>query len=235
MVIVHVGGHDKGALTAFDAASGAVKWQWTGDGPSYGSPIAADIGGTRQVIVFTQENFVGVAEATGELLWKRPFSTNYSQNAITPLLYGDIVVISGLEKGITAFRPIKRGTQWTTENVWENRDLSLYMTNAVIVRDRIFGLSHRNRGQFFALDAKTGKALWTSPPRQAENAAILHAGDTLFMLKDDAELLIANATANAFEPTKRYTVADSATWALPTIAGNRIFVKDTVSLALWTW
>ncbi len=235
MVIVHVGGHDKGALTAFDAVTGAVKWQWTGDGPSYSSPMAADIGGTRQVIVLTQEHVVGVAEATGELLWKRPFSTNYTQNVITPLLYGTIVVISGLEKGVTAFRPVKRGTQWTTENVWDNQELSLYMTNGVIVRDRLFGLSHRNRGQFFALDVKTGKTLWTSPPRQAENAAILHAGDTLFMLKDDAELLIADATAGGFEPMKRYTVADSATWALPTIVGNRIFVKDTVSLALWTW
>jgi len=34
---------------------------------------------------------------------------------------------------------------------------------------------------------------------------------------------------------KRYTVADSATWAAPTVAGNRMFVKDTSALALWTW
>ena len=234
-VIVHVGGHDQGALTAFDPATGAVKWRWTGDGPSYGSPIAVDLGGTRQVIVFTQENLVGVAQDSGALLWKMPYSTPYSQNAITPLVYGDTIIVSGLEKSVMAFRPVKRGAQWTTDNVWENRDVSLYMTNGVIVRDKLFGLSHKNRGQFFALDAKTGKTLWTSPPRQAENAAILHAGDTLFMLKDDGELLIANATSSAFAPMKRYKVADSATWAQPTIAGNRMFVKDTASLALWTW
>src|SRR3982750_773203 len=29
-VIVHVGGHDKGALTSFDAATGKPRWQWTG-------------------------------------------------------------------------------------------------------------------------------------------------------------------------------------------------------------
>jgi hypothetical protein len=29
-------------------------------------------------------------------------------------------------------------------------------------------------------------------------------------------------------------VADSATWAQPTISGNRIFVKDVRSLSLWT-
>jgi outer membrane protein assembly factor BamB len=234
-VIVHVGGHNQGALTAFDPTTGAVKWRWTGDGPSYSSPIAADLGGVRQVIVLTQENVVGVAEATGELLWKRPFSTEYTQNVITPIVYGDTIVISGLEKGVTAFKPIKRGAQWTTENVWETREVGLYMTNGVIVRDRLFGLSHRNSGQFFALDAKSGKTIWTSPPRQASNAAILFAGDVLFMLKDDGELLVADATAASFAPVKRYTVADSATWAQPTIAGNRMFVKDTASLALWTW
>ena len=77
--------------------------------------------------------------------------------------------------------------------------------------------------------------MWTSPPRQASNAAILFAGDVLFMLKDDGELLIADAAAASFAPVKRYTVADSATWAQPTIVGNRMFVKDTASLALWIW
>jgi outer membrane protein assembly factor BamB len=109
------------------------------------------------------------------------------------------------------------------------------MTNAVVVGDTLYGLSHKNSGQFFALDARTGKTLWRSAPRQAANAAMLHAGDVLFMLKDDAELIVANASTTAFEPVKRYTVADSATWAQPTISGNRMFVKDTTSLALWTW
>jgi outer membrane protein assembly factor BamB len=235
LVIVHVGGHNQGALTAFDPDTGAVKWTWTGDGPAYGSPIVTDIGGTRQVVVFTQENLVGVDEASGALLWKRPFTTRSTQNTITPLIYGGNLIVSGLEKGVTSFKVLKRDNQWTTENIWENQDVSLYMTNAVIVGDTLFGMSHRNSGQFFALDARTGKTLWTSPPRQATNTAISHAGDLLFMLKDDGELIIAKASTTDFEPLKRYTVADSATWAAPTVAGNRIYVKDTSSLALWTW
>jgi hypothetical protein len=88
LVIVHVGGHNQGALTAFDAGTGAVKWTWNGDGPSYASPIVADIDGVRQVITFSQENLVGVSAADGRLLWRRPFSTEYTQNIITPILIG---------------------------------------------------------------------------------------------------------------------------------------------------
>jgi outer membrane protein assembly factor BamB len=235
LVIVHVGGHNQGALTAFDAKSGNVKWSWNGDGPGYGSPIVADFDGTRQVIVFTQENLIGVAAATGDLLWKRPFSTNFSQNAITPILYGQTVIVSGLEKGVTAFNVMKRNGRWATENVWHNQDVALYMTNGVISHDMLIAMSHKNSGQFFALDAKSGKTLWTSQPRQATNAAITRAGDVVFLLKDDGELIVANPTTSGLAPVKRYTVADSATWAAPTIAGNRIFVKDTSNLTLWTW
>ncbi len=35
-----------------------------------------------------------------------------------------------------------------------------------------------------------------------------------------------------FQPVKRYTVADSATWAQPAISVNRAFIKDVSSLAL---
>jgi len=235
LAIVHVGGHDRGALTAFEADSGAVRWSWNGDGPSYGSPMAADVDGTRQVIVLTQDNLIGVSAASGELLWTRPFKTEYTQNIITPVFYGDTVIISGLEKPVTAFRILKRGGRWTTENVWENPGVPMYMSNAVIVRDMLVGMTHRNSGQFFALDAKTGRTLWTSAPRQATNATILRAGDLVLALKDDAELIVARPNETGLEPLKRYTVADSATWAQPAVAGNRIYVKDTNSLALWTW
>jgi len=151
------------------------------------------------------------------------------------LVNGDTVIVSGLEKPVTALRIVNSGGRWTTENVWENPGVSLYMTNAVVAGDALFGMSHRNSGQFFWLDAKSGKTLWTSAPRQAGNAAIVRAGNLLFVLKDDAELLIGRANPSGFDPIKRYTVADSATWAMPVIVDNRIFVKDTTNLALWTW
>src|SRR6266508_4451736 len=70
LAIVHIGSHNKGALTAYDVNTGAVKWHWDGDGPGYGSPIVAEFDGTRQVITLTQENLVGVSASTGALLWK---------------------------------------------------------------------------------------------------------------------------------------------------------------------
>ena len=116
----------------------------------------------------------------------------------------------------------------------KNADVSMFISNPVLVRDTLFGLSHRNSGQFFGLDARTGKVLWLSRGREATNTAVVKAGELLFLLNDDAVLIVARSSQTGFEPLHRYTVADSATWAQPAISGNRVFIKDVSTLALWT-
>jgi outer membrane protein assembly factor BamB len=234
LVIFHVGGQNQGALTAFDANTGDVKWSWNGDGPAYASPIAVDLGGTRQIIAVTQENVIGISPLNGELLWKRPYVSKFTANSITPILYGDTIIVSEQEKGIEAFRVIRKNNQWSTESVWESRDVSMALSNGVLIGDTLFGLSVRNRGQYFALDAKSGKALWLGEGREADNTAIAKSGNLLFLLNEDGELVVARSSPTGIEPVKRYTVAESATWAQPTISGNRIFVKDVSTVALWT-
>ena len=234
LVIVHVGGNNQGALTAFDANTGQVKWAWNGDGPSYASPIVADINGVRQVIALTQENIVGVSAADGRLLWRRPFATEYTQNIITPVVAGQVLIVAGYQQPTSGLRIVRTDDQWRVEEAWQNERESLYMANAVVVGDALFGLSHRNSGQYFLLDVKTGKTLWNSMPRQASNAAIVRAGDVVFSLEDDGDLLVGRVAGARFQELKRYKVADSPTWAQPVISGSRIFIKDASTVALWT-
>ena len=218
-VIFHVGGHDKGALTAFDLATGDVRWSWSGDGPGYASPIVAELGGTRQVVTPTQTKIVGVDAATGALLWERPLVHQFVSNSITPLVSGQTVIVAGTGP-LMAFAVAKRGTQWTTEPLWENADLPLRFSTPVASGNTLIGLSGRNSGQYFAIDASTGKTLWTSDGRQAPHASLARAGDLLFSLESDGELVIVRSSQTAFEPVRRYTVATSETWAQPAISGQ---------------
>jgi outer membrane protein assembly factor BamB len=234
LVIFHVGGHNDGALTAFDVATGDVRWSWKGDGPAYGSPLVFDLSGTRQVVTFTQQYLVGVSLATGELLWRRPYTTASTTTSQTPILYKDVVIEMGRGNGVTAFRAVLREGQWTTENVWHTDEVSMHMSDAVVTDGVLFGLSHLNRGQYFALDLATGQVLWKSEPRQADHAAIARAGGTIFSLEDDSELVIIRPNRTRLDVIARYDLASSATWAPPAISGNRVFVKDVSSLTLWT-
>ena len=184
--------------------------------------------------MFTDSLMIGIARDNGQLLWSRPFTTPSDTTAQTPIVHDDMVIQAGRENGLTAFRVIPQDGEWRTEDVWHTDDASLHLTNGVAIDGVIYGLSHLNSGQYFAADLDTGEVLWTGPGRQAENAAIVRAGDTIFSIQDDAQMIILNASRTEFEPVQQYEIASSETWAQPAISGNRLFVKDVTRLTLWT-
>jgi outer membrane protein assembly factor BamB len=229
LIVVHPGNY--GPLTAFDAKTGAVKWT-AGDAGFFASPIVVTLEGTRQIVTVTQKSVLGVSPADGAVLWEYPFGGG--SGGPMPVVYDGTLIVSSLNAGVTAFTPSRRDGKWTTTTAWETKDVAMYVSNPVVIGDTLFGLSHRSSGQFFAIDAKSGKVLWLGEPREAANTAVAKAGNLLFLLNDDAELIVADGSRTAFAPLKRYTVADSATWAQPAISGKRLFVKDVSSLTLWT-
>ena len=231
MLIAHVGGPDKGALTAFDAATGAVKWSYDADGPSYSSPVVLTAGGERQVVTFTQKELVGVSAATGAPLWRLPAKTQYDTNCNTPVVYRDTVVVSLEGQGMVALRPAREGGRWAAREVWRNGENELYMNTPVLHGATLYGLSTRKKGQFFALDAATGKTVWQGPGRTGENASIVGVGGALLALTNDAVLYVLPAGASSFAPAAQYTVATSQTWAHPVFLGDQILVKDETTLA----
>ncbi len=234
IVVVHVGGHDQGALTAFDVRSGEVVWRWDGDGPAYGSPMGFRLDGADQILTFTQERFVGVSPDSGTLLWSRPFTTPSDTTSQTPLLHGDLVIQAGRENGVTAFRAARQGSDWVTEEVWSTDEASFHMANPVIWNGVLFGLSHLRRGQYVGVGLDTGEVVWRSDPRQANNAAMAVAGDFVLSLEEDAELVVFEAAPDGLTERRRYEVAESATWAQPAWSGERIFIKDVDRVSLWT-
>ena len=99
----------------------------------------------------------------------------------------------------------------------------------------LYGLTHRSRGRFFALDAATGRTLWTSPPRQGENAAVFAAGGLLIATTTDGEIVVMRQGRDEFALVREYTVADSPVWAHPAFSSRGIVVKALDSLSHWTF
>jgi outer membrane protein assembly factor BamB len=222
LLIVHIGGEKTGAITAFDPVTGDVKWSWDGDSPGYATPIVVD----GKVVTQTHHNIVALDEMTGKLSWKIPFTTQYEQNIVTPVVYKDMLIFSGIDKGVFAVR--------NGQTVWQTKDASMYMNSPVIVGDLLFGFSHLKKGQLFCLDARTGATLWTASPRAGDNAALLASATTLYSLTPDAKLLIARPTAKALNEVRQYEVADSPTWAHPVVLSDGFLVKDLKTLARWS-
>ena len=101
-----------------------------------------------------------------------------------------------------------------------------------IVTAAFAGTSRVNSGQYFAVDAASGRTLWLSEGRAGENAAVLAGDDVLFFLDTDGTLTVAAADPSAFRPLRQWKVAASATWAHPVVMPDAVLVKDVDTLLL---
>jgi len=234
-LIVHVGDDRGGRLLALDPNTGQEKWRWTGDGPGYASPIAITLQNTRQIVTMTDKAAIAIAADSGRLLWRIPWPDTYNENIVTPVLYKDLVIFSGVRKGTLAVRPVREGSEWKPVEAWRNADVAMYISSPVLAGDRLFGLSDKRKGQFFSVAAGTGRVDWITEGREGGYAAIVKAKDVLFLLTDEAKLTVARAGTSGLERIKTYEVSGRPTMAHPVVSGRQILIKDDQDLTAWSW
>ncbi|MBL8177494.1 MAG: PQQ-like beta-propeller repeat protein [Bryobacterales bacterium] len=233
LVLVHIGDDRGGSLMAMDPATGAVKWSWDGDGPSYASPVVAEIGGVRQVVTLALKHAVGLDARNGALLWKSPFVDQWNENIVTPVVVGNRVVLSGVRKGTVALDVVRQGAGWTARTAWENAEYSMYMSSPVVDGDVLYGMTNKRKGSVFAMDVKTGKVLWSTPGREGTNLSLVAAGNVLFLLNETGDLKVIRRSAAKYDSVVEYKVSEEATWAQPVVLGKNLLVKDAKTVKMY--
>jgi outer membrane protein assembly factor BamB len=230
--VAQVGGEGKGQMVALDLATGQEKWKWGDDGVAYSSPVVATIGGVKQVVAMTDRNLVGVG-LDGKLLWKAPFQAARYNNTVTPIIDGETVICAGQGTGTAAVRVEKQGDAFAVKELWRKKD-GPHMYNTPTLKDgRLYGLNPSRN--FYCMDAKTGDLIWTDLAPRGECGAILDAGPVMLALTSDTNLVVFKPGTKEYEEIAKIKVADSPTWAVPIVSGNRVYVKDRDSVSLLTF
>ncbi len=227
-LFAHVGGDEGGAMRAFDVSSGEVLWSNAAFTPGASSPIHVRIANTDVLVTHANRYLIALDMADGTTLWSKRHPTS----AATPLVVGDQIVLSGLDTDIFSVRLAPGVGGWEVAEEWRSTSEPLFLTSAVRVGGRIFVMTHRRFGQFVALDATNGERIWATRGREGEYASLTVLGDRIAVLKDAAELIIIDATADDYTPLARYEVAPSATWTPPAFVGGSVLIKDIDTLRL---
>ncbi len=233
LCIAHLGGSDDGAIVAFDLSGGTEKWKWTGEGPSYASPVLMTVGGVKQVVVQTEKSLLGLAVADGKVLWQMstPAQGRF-YNAATPIVTGQMVICTGQGAGTKAVKIEREGDGFVTRELWTNSDLGTQYNTPVLKDGLLFGLS--NNGFLFCVNAENGQTAWTDTTKHQGFGSVIDAGSVLLALSSDSDLVIFKPDGKQFSQIATYKVAETPVYACPVVAGNRIYVKDQDALTLWT-
>lgn len=234
MAIAHLGGRGNGAILAYDLATGNEKWRWDAEAPQYASPALLTVDGTKQIVTLTEKSVVGIGAADGKLLWQLPFlPQRRAYNAATPIVDGQTVIYAGAARGTRAVKIEREGVGFITKELWSNPELAPQFNSPVLKDGLLFGFS--DRGYLYCMSAQNGQTAWTDTTQRGRGfAAILDAGSCLMALPSNSELVVFKPSDKRYEQAALIKVSDTATYAHPVIAGNRILVKDQDAVTMYT-
>jgi outer membrane protein assembly factor BamB len=233
-VIFVVGGKPGAYLVALDRHTGREVWKAMEEAVTNSTPAIVEVGGQRQLIVWTAESVTSLNPATGAVLWRQAMTTtSYDANA-TPVSLGDRLLLSGLMLQLDADKPGAK-VLWPEGGGALKRVLSNTST-PLLTHEAVY--SATNRGDLVCLDANTGKELWhTDKVTDRKNGVSIHItpnGDTAFLYTNLGELIHARLSPAGYEEISRAKLIEPVysfggrkiSWSPPSYASRCVFVRN---------
>jgi outer membrane protein assembly factor BamB len=232
--IVHVGTNDNGQILALDLNTGGEKWTWAGDGPAYASPSVMTFEGKKHLIVQTEKNLISLNLADGKLLWQ--LATPVKQrfyNCTSPYIDGQTIYLTGQGSGMKAVKVEKSGNEIVTKELWSNPEVGAKWNTPILKDGFLFGFTDLKR--VYCINASTGQTAWIDNTVNSDFATIVDCGSVLIGLPSTANLLVMKPNPAAYSEIAKYKVSETAIYAFPVIAGNKIYIKDAETLMMYSF
>ena len=226
-LVLNVGGSAAGSgIVAVDKRSGQTLWKVTDDAASYATARSATIHDHRYTFVFTQEGLVALDAHRGEVRWSIPFRPKNPDVhiATSPLVHGDLVLVSGFQLGSLCVRVLPAGGY---EERWRDRRVLVsHYNNLIAVDGRVYGFSAQD-GSFRCVDLSSGKVCWKWRSVLGRGMAI--AADGHFIVLGEyghlASLKIDPDKPRVVSMTSEPILA-APCYSAPALAGWRLFLRN---------
>ncbi len=224
-VIVNPGGRGA-SIVALDKRNGNVLWRALSDPPGYSSPIAVEVGSTRQIIVFTGTGAVGLLAGRGDLLWRYDRVANRAANVPTPIFRDGRVFLSSVTGGALV-RLTSKHSSWRAREVYFNRKMSNHYSSSVLVGDYLYGFSS---SVLTAMRWKTGRVAWRD--RSVGKGTVAYADGHLYLTSEGGVVGLAEATPTGYREKSRFQISRSSVplRTVPVISGGRLYLRDQDTL-----
>ncbi len=231
-LIAHVGGTNGASVVCFDKLTGQVLWKSQDDGAGYAPPVLATLGGQRQVISFTATAVLGLDAESGALRWRVPVKTQFGRHVTTPVVDGDLVLVSSHTAGLMAIRVSREGDTFSSAPAWTSTENAINMSSFVVVDHHLYGLITGRK--LACVDVRTGERKWAQ--REVFTGSlvkdlihILVMKDQLLVLTFDGQLLLVAADPKECRVRGSIALCDK-TWSAPAYADGRLYFRDARTL-----
>jgi outer membrane protein assembly factor BamB len=224
ILIVQFDQTERSVLLAFDARTGAHRWESVRESEaSWSSPLLVSQAGTSRIIVAGNPNLAAYKPEDGSLAWEFPILGG--EVAPSPAWYGDTVFVANMY-ALAAAIPLAGAEAGKPAVRWEYYDdlpdISSPLASA-------YGLYFcTTRGKLSCLDSATGGVLWQYDAKEEINASPLLLGRQVLVATTAGRLLAFPVQA----PAKLAWTLDLGmpVQATPAWHDGRLFVRSAREL-----
>ena len=225
-VILPMGGSDHGVV-AFDGETGAVVWESASFPLGPGSPRVIQLNGQDQLVVWGQQEVVGLDPRDGGRLWHQPHANDLGLNLSMPVWSTQqrLFISSAYNGGSRMIQLQSDRTGTAVQELWHTNRTRLHFSNAIEIGNLVIGSSGDFGPAFLtALNATTGEEVWRE--RSFARAHLLYADDVMILVDEDGELAIASVSADGIEVHARTALLEENAWTPPSLVGSTLYVRD---------
>lgn len=225
-VIVQPGGR-KGAVVAFDKATGEVRWAAGKNPAGYSSPVLATVHGVPLIFALTGDALLCL-RSDGTQLGSYSWPTRYEGNIASPVVLDDYVFISAAYgMGCALLRVKPDGDRVRLEPVYAKRNKALrtHHSTAVTVGRHLYGFDTEEGFLVcFSLTDGTPVEAWDAGRLKG---SIIAVGGYLVVLTQKGELVLIDATPEEYRPVATVPLgfAGEQNWAMPVLVDGRLYVR----------
>jgi len=269
LLIVMVGGQPNAGMVAFDAKTGrtvwesvgernwpgvpmtgwpgepAVKWKRWDKQASYSTPVAATVGGRRQLFCLMRQGLVWLNPTNGTVhgsFWFRS-RVEESVNAMNPIVVEDMIFISGAYYRIGSVLLRLKPDNHGFKEIWRSTVLELHWNTPIYYEGYLYAFSGRNEpdARFRCVELKTGKLMWDrdeswpshgghtmpQPAVYGRGSAILAEGK-LIALGEGGLLGLFKVNPQKPEELSRWQVPQLhyPCWAAPVLSRRKLYLRS---------
>ncbi len=222
LVVLATGGEGR-AVTAFDRASGEVRWAAGSDSVRYQTPVLAELGGRSTIVAVTDNQVLGIAPESGEVLFERlhGWDGRTSESAHAIPIDGERFVVNSFD-GSALYRLADGGV----EEVWRSRAFGNSVAIPVLHEGHLYGFT----GRFLTCAAvDSGEIVWRSRPPGALGISLV--GDKLAVIAQSGDLVLADASPEGYREITRIATFERGDYATPTFVDDHFLVRNLERLA----
>lgn len=221
LLLLQAGGTEGRAVVALDKTTGKVRWSALQGEPGYPTPLAVTIDGVRQyVFVRTAEGDILSLLPDGKVHWQYA----WKGGAIASPLFlppNRIFASASEDVGSVLLEIGQADGKATVREVWANRLMKNHFSSSVLYEGHIYGFDNAT---LKCIVAETGEQRWVQ--RGYGKGSLVAADGLLYILSDQGQLILAEATPAGFREKGKVQVLPGRTWTAPALSHGRLYLRN---------